>query len=248
MSSEDLNHRLQKAASLIAERLDSIFADLYTVSPHLKNIVEKASDNGPYRQDLEKLHPILHRVIIRHREIIDGAGIAFGEDVLADAPSWLDWWRVDPEGGLQFAAHIFNPKSVRYYDYTAMTWFQEPATSGQALAVGPYIDSGGTDMNIVTLGVPITIAEGSPSVVAADISLSALGSIFLRTVVASEKEILLVNNNGRVIASNTAHHVPGTLLLPLSPEPFQDMFDQLVPVHSTEEGRIPWYLGVITER
>lgn len=248
MTSEDLSHRLQKAANLMAERLDTIFADLHTIAPHLRDLVEKTAGQGPRRQDLEELHPILHRVIVRHKEIIDGAGIAFGENVLVDAPSWLDWWRVDSEGGLQFAAHIFNPKSVRYYDYTAMTWFQEPAAGGQAAAVGPYIDSGGTDMNIVTLGVPVTAGGGSPSVVAADISLSALGSIFLRTVVASQKEILLVNSAGRVIASNTAHHVPGTLLLSPSQEPFQDMFAQLVPVQSIEPRRIPWFLGVLAER
>lgn len=245
MSAEELARKLEDIAAVIGRHLDSVFDDLSGLSPHVKAIADRSNANGPRRQDFEQLHPLLHEIILRHSGLVDGAGIAFGEDVLVDTKSWLDWWRIDPNGGLRFAPHVFNPKSVRYYDYTSMSWFQLPSTRGAAVAVGPYIDSGGTDLNIVTLGVPVGASRGGPSVVAADLSLSALGSLFLTAVLPSQWEIVLVNDSGRVIASNTAKHVTGTLLFPHSAGPFDKRFKHAVPIPSSEPARVPWHIAIL---
>ena len=45
-----------------------------------------------------------------------------------------------------FIPHNLNPASINYYDYTEMTWYERPLTSGQPELIGPYMDFGGADM------------------------------------------------------------------------------------------------------
>lgn len=245
MSPEQLSRIIRTTAELIGTRLDAVFDDLNSLLPDIVRIAEDAPDRRPAKADFEPLRPQLQAIIARHEGLVDGAGIAFGQDVLRDAASWLEWWRVGHGGVPEFAAHVFNPDSIRYYDYSAMSWFQLPTTSGHSLAMGPYIDSGGTDLNIVTLAVPFQTAEGSPSALGADICLPVLASIFLKSVASRDRAVVLLNDGGRVVTSNTARHSTGTLLSAADTSALAALFEDYVPVPSAVPGRIPWHVGIL---
>jgi hypothetical protein len=245
MSPEQLSRIIRATAKLIGVRLDAVFDDLNNLLPDILRIANAAVDRAPAKADFEPLRPQLQAIIARHEGLVDGAGIAFGQDVLRDAASWLEWWRAGQGGEPEFAAHVFNPDSIRYYDYSAMSWFQLPTTSGRSLAMGPYIDSGGTDLNIVTLAVPFRTAEGSPSALGADICLPVLASIFLKSVASRDRAVVLVNDGGRVVTSNTARHSTGTLLSAADTSALAALFEDYVPVPSAVPGRIPWHVGIL---
>lgn len=245
MSPEQLSRIIRTTAELIGARLDAVFDDVSSLLPDILRIAEADTDQRPAKADFEPVRPQLQAIIARHEGLVDGAGIAFGEDVLRDAASWLEWWRLGQGSAPEFAAHVFNPDSIRYYDYSAMSWFQLPTTSGHSLAIGPYIDSGGTDLNIVTLAVPFQAADGSRSVLGADLCLPVLASIFLKSVATRDRAVVLVNDGGRVVTSNTARHATGTLLSAADPSALAALFEDYVPVPSAVPGRIPWHVGIL---
>lgn len=245
MSQEQLSRTIRVTAELIGARLDAVFDDLNNLLPDILRIADAAPGKRPTKADFEPLRPQLQAMIARHGGLVDGAGIAFGQGVLRDAAWWLEWWRLGQGGEPEFAAHVFNPDSIRFYDYSAMSWFQRPTTSGQAQAMGPYVDSGGTDLNIVTLAVPFQTSDGNRSVLGADLHLPVLATIFLKSVATKDPSVILVNDGGRVVTSNTARHSTGTLLGVDVPSALATLFEEYVPVPSAEPGRIPWHVGIL---
>jgi hypothetical protein len=80
------------------------------------------------------------------------------------------------------------------------------------VAVGPYVDFGGINVNIITLCVPAQTAQGI-HVLGCDLPLAKLEGVFLRALQLREPAVILLGPNGRVIASNNARIATGTLLL-----------------------------------
>ncbi|QVQ50840.1 PDC sensor domain-containing protein [Spiractinospora alimapuensis] len=228
--------RAQVTAERVATRLDRVFDDLQAVAPVLSAVLESASVG---RGDLASLDVALMDLVRRQAGTIDGAGVAFALGALRDAYTWLQWWRVGGSGELEFARHVFDPGSVRYYDYTAMPWFAVPASRGSTTSVGPYLDSGGTDRNIVTIGVP-TVTRRGTCVVAADLRLDQLESVFRGALGPHAPAAVLVNEHGRVVASTSARHFAGSLL----PVPVATR-TRFVAVPSAEPRRLPWRVGLL---
>lgn len=151
MADDDPHRRARAASEAIGARIDSVFEELAEIG----EVTTAALASGPLnRADLTDVDAALQQMLVRNRRVVDGAGVAFAPGVLLDAHTWLEWWRVSGHEELEFARHVFNPSSVRYYDYTEMQWFALPVARQRAAAVGPYFDSGGTDRNIVTLSTP----------------------------------------------------------------------------------------------
>ncbi|GAA1359551.1 hypothetical protein GCM10009596_15130 [Arthrobacter rhombi] len=237
---------LENTAKVIGALLDEIFTGLSDIARQLVDTVDTASDAHPSRRSLGHLDASLGQLVNDHAGLVDGAGIAFGQNVLSDAEYWLEWWRGDGAGGPLFAPHDFDPSSVHYYDYSAMPWFEVPSRSGQAAVVGPFIDSGGTNLNILTLGVPAQDRLGRRSVIGADIRVQPLESIFLETLNTKAGRVLMVNDLGRVIASNTASYVTGTRL----DVPAADMgllFEEDIAVPCSHTSRLQWHIGTLRE-
>jgi hypothetical protein len=231
MTGDDAQERARSASVSIGALIDAVFEQLARVGPVLAAVLA----SGPVgRMDLGEVDQALQRVVHRNRAVVDGAGVAFAPGALRDAHTWLEWWRLSAQGEMEFARHVFNPGSVRYYDYTEMPWFALPAASGRATAVGPYLDSGGTDRNIVTLSTPCAAADGV-SVVAADLRLDQLESEFRAALGIHAPALALVNGRDRVIASTSAHVLAGTLL------PAEH--DTVTEVVSQDPQRLPWRIA-----
>jgi hypothetical protein len=208
---DTVSEALQRTADALSSSINAVFADLENVA----GAVTAAAGNGsqvPRRSDFLFLRDELAAFIRAHSELIIGAGIAYAPGSLPEAPHWLEWWRAQPKGELRFVTHDLNPDSLNYYDYTSREWFSLPASTGRPVAVGPYVDFGGINVNIITLCVPAPTPQGV-HVLGCDLTLANLEGVFLHALQRRDPAVVLLGPNGRVIASNNAGIAPGTLFL-----------------------------------
>lgn len=217
------------AGARIGGLVDATFASLESIVPVVGDLLR----SGPVtRADLGELDRVLLEAANLHAPIVDGAGVAFAPDSITDAPRWLEWWRPNPTGDAEFRRHVFNPASLRDYDYTHMRWYTAPLEQGGAVAVGPYLDSGGTDRNVVTIAVPAVTAVGT-SVVAADLRLDGIERAFRDALGSHSAPVVLVNDGGRVIASKSARYPAGSIVV-------DHPTDRAAVVESRDPRRLPW--------
>jgi hypothetical protein len=202
---------LERTAGAISSSLNGVFADLEKIADAVAAAAE-AAPGVPRRSEFLFLKQALADFIKAHSDLIIGAGIAYAPGSLPEAPHWLEWWRAQPKGGPRFVTHDLNPDSLNYYDYTGREWFTLPSSTGRPVAVGPYVDFGGINVNIITLCVPAQTAQGI-HVLGCDLPLAKLEGVFLRALQLREPAVILLGPNGRVIASNNARIATGTLLL-----------------------------------
>jgi hypothetical protein len=234
MTTDSLSEVLQRTARAVASSIERVFDELQAVESELLAASAHMPD-VPETTHFSFLQPLFEDLLVRNSPLIEGGGIAYAPGTLRDAEYWLEWWRMQPNGKPKFIGHDLNPGSIRYYDYTTRDWFKVPAAAGHAVAVGPYVDMGGIDVNTVTLTVP---ANHGTHVLGCDLSLSALEGIFLRAVRTPEPAIILVGRNGRIIASNSPRLVIGTRV---------NVHDarETLPVAAEKYDALPWNLLVM---
>lgn len=238
---ESLSTAVESTAQIIGEHIDRMFDSLTAMQPLVLDLTGSA---GPvYRKTLTALREPLGELIHAHAGLVDGAGLAVAPGLLADADLWLQWWRRGSDGGLHFKEHTFNPDSVNFYDYTALDWFNIPAATGEPVLVGPYVDSGGTDLRVITAALAVAHNQNLCSVLAADLSLDFLEVLFLRSLRRREQHVALVTGTGKVVVSNTARHATGTLLTPNALAQAAPSLSCIVPVSRIPAG--PWRLVVL---
>ena len=232
---------LERTAGTLATSLNGVFTDLEKIAEAVTAAAE-ASTGVPRRSEYLFLKQELANIIELHSDLIIGAGIAYAPGSLPEAPHWLEWWRAQPKGGPRFVTHDLNPDSLNYYDYTGREWFTLPSSTGQPVAVGPYVDFGGINVNIITLCVPAQTAQGI-HVLGCDLPLAKLEGVFLRALQLREPAVVLLGPNGRVIASNNARIATGTLLLDEDLKRAETSLD----VSPGSPTRLPWKLISLQE-
>ncbi|MBD1541377.1 hypothetical protein G9E11_03730 [Arthrobacter sp. IA7] len=233
---ETVEEALDRTAAVLSSSISRVFVDLEKIAGTV-SAAAAAVSGVPRRSEFLFLKQELARFIKLHSDIIVGAGIAYAPGSLREATHWLEWWRTQRTGEPRFVTHDLNPDSLNYYDYTTRDWFTIPSASGQPVAVGPYVDFGGINVNIITLCVPAPTAQGI-QILGCDLTLANLEGIFLRALQLREPVVVLLGPNGRVIASNSARIATGTLFLE------QDMArsDISVDVSPENPARLPWKL------
>lgn len=233
---ETVEEALERTAAVLSSRISRVFVDLEKIAGAV-SAAAAAVSGVPRRSEFLFLKQELANFIKLHSDIIVGAGIAYAPGSLREATHWLEWWRKQRTGEPRFVTHDLNPDSLNYYDYTTRDWFTIPSASGQPVAVGPYVDFGGINVNIITLCVPAPTAQGI-QILGCDLTLANLEGIFLRALQLREPVVVLLGPNGRVIASNNARIATGTLFL----EEDMARADISVDVSPANPARLPWKL------
>ncbi|MBB6405106.1 cache domain-containing protein [Arthrobacter sp. AZCC_0090] len=227
---------LERTATILSSSINGLFTDLEKIADAV-TAVANAAPEAPRRSEFLFLKQELADFIKLNSDLINGAGIAYATGSLPETPHWLEWWRGQPKGGPRFVTHDLNPDSLSYYDYTTREWFTLPASTGQPVAVGPYVDLGGINVNIITLCVPAPTPQGT-HVLGCDLTLAKLERVFLRALQLREPAVILLGPNGRVITSNNARIATGTLLLEEDAQRVAASLD----VSAGHPSRLPWKL------
>ena len=238
---ETVEEALERTATALSSSISRVFVDLEKIADTVTAAAAAAS-GVPRRSEFLYLKQELANFIKQHSDIIVGAGIAYAPGSLREATHWLEWWRTQRTGEPRFVTHDLNPDSLNYYDYTTRDWFTIPTASRQPVAVGPYVDFGGINVNIITLCVPAPTAQGI-QILGCDLTLANLEGIFLRALQLREPVVVLVGPNGRVIASNNARIATGTLFL----EEDMARADISVDVSHDNPARLPWKLVTLRD-
>jgi hypothetical protein len=238
MTTDSLSEVLERTAQAITSRIGRVFDELQSIEAQLVAAAANAPA-VPERAEFSFLRPLFEEFLVRNSPLIEGGGIAYQPGSLGDAEHWLEWWRMQATGRPTFIGHDLNPGSIRYYDYATREWFKIPSAGGHAIAVGPYVDMGGIDVNTVTLAVPARTSHGT-HVLGCDVSLSTLETIFLRAVRTIDPTIILVGRNGRIIASNSSRLVIGT-------RADLDAAKETMPLVPESYDLLPWNL-VVTDQ
>ena len=233
---ETVNEALERTAGALSMSIDAVFADLEKIAGAVTTAAN-AAPGVPRRNEFLFLKQEFADFITLHSDLIVGAGIAYAPGSLPETAHWLEWWRAQPNGGTRFVTHDLNPASLNYYDYTTREWFTLPSSTGRPVAVGPYVDLGGINVNIITLCVPAPTAQGT-HILGCDLTLAKLEGVFLRTLQLRDPVVVLLGPNGRVIASNNARIATGTLLLAEDIAHAEVSLDVSAGPHS----RLPWKL------
>lgn len=204
--------QLQPIAAAIAACLEGTLADLRSLSAAAQARLEAVENSGgrPTRADLAAFREDLQARLLRPEHCIDGIALVAAPGYLRDSPYWLEWWRYDKRGQLEFGAPQLNPQKDSFYDYPSRRWYASTAATGTASVTGPYVDVGGTNAYTVTACVPVMTARGLAALAGADIAAAYFERFLIRAGV--EDQIVLLNADLRVIASNSAHYLPGDLL------------------------------------
>ena len=144
--------------------------------------------------------------------IIPGAGFVAAPQVLSDAPRWLQWWQQGRNGSPTRLVAELDPSRDRFYDYTQLPWFSVPADTGRRHITGPYVDYVCTDEYALTFTEPIYDDGVFVGVAGADVFVNRYESLVLPPLRSLPSAAALVNTQGRVIVSNTARLVTGSLV------------------------------------
>ncbi|QOT15500.1 cache domain-containing protein [Paenarthrobacter sp. YJN-5] len=236
-----MKETLQVTAEVIASGIGQVFDDFGNIAQKV-SAVPAGMEGAPRRNAYAFLKADFAGFIKRHSALIVGAGIAYAPGSLPEAPLWLEWWRAAPAGEPRFVTHDLNPESLNYYDYTSREWFRATTDGGHPVAVGPYVDIGGINVNIITLCVPAPTPQGT-HVLGCDLTLAKLEGVFLRALKLQRPSVVLLGPNGRVIASNDARIASGTLLL----ERDMERVEHSVDVPSGQPAKLPWKLISLKE-
>lgn len=199
----------------VGELVAAIFASLQTIADATRDLWGRleSTSTAPRTVDLAGLREVIVGELQRRGTMFNGTGVVVADQLLADSPRYLEWWRTDHKHGgtAQKLSLDLNPNSEYFYDYTSMEWFAVPRDRGIPWVYGPYLDYTGVDLYVCTFGVPITSTGGLfLGVAAADVPVAALDAKLLPTFTAASQPVALINAEGRVIVANHVDHVTGS--------------------------------------
>ncbi len=144
--------------------------------------------------------------------IIPGAGFIAAPEILSDAPRWLQWWMQGRGDSPTRLVAELDPGRDRFYDYTQLPWFSVPASTGRRHVTGPYVDYVCSDEYALTFTEPIYDDGVFVGVAGADVFVNRYESLALPPLRSLPAAAALVNSQGRVIVSNTARLITGSLV------------------------------------
>jgi hypothetical protein len=160
----------------------------------------------------EGLEPECARAFSPHHPELVGVGIVWEGGSSDGDESGMLWWRADT-GVIARKVHVHNPDSDSYYDYRSSEWYQA-ARDGSGLTIaGPFIDAWGTDEHAITPSLAILDDGKFVGVAAADLDVPFVTS-WLARILRRHGDLVLVNSEDRVVASNHPLLTPGLRLDP----------------------------------
>ncbi|WP_148253448.1 cache domain-containing protein [Aidingimonas lacisalsi] len=190
------------------------------------------------RKDLAELQGTVKRLLAETDVQINGAGFVVAPDALADARMHLEWWREGVKPGHVIPLKVnLNEGGDTFYDYPNMPWFYKPQSERVGHVIGPYVDMMGVDMYICTFSLPILYDDQFLGIAGADVPLNNLEAVVTPHLVEQQQPLILVNDDLRVIASNSSRYLVGDFFKPYSYSGTQAYY-YITLGHSVESWRL----------
>ncbi|MEZ0577438.1 cache domain-containing protein [Nocardioides sp. MH1] len=146
---------------------------------------------------------------------VRGAGYVAAVGYLADEPWWLEWFTQGEDGRSHRMVCQTDPDGVGFFDYEFLTWYVVPRDTGRRHVTGPYIDYLCTDDYNMTYTAPVLVDGRFAGVAGADIGVQTAEKLLLPTLRVAGRPLAVVNEQGRIVASNSGRHLCGDLVTEL---------------------------------
>ncbi|EOZ4917402.1 TPA: PDC sensor domain-containing protein [Pseudomonas aeruginosa] len=200
-------------AANINASIGNVFDQLALLADEVSNIWKHKAALGkkPTSKDLSSLKPKIDAQLLAPRSCIHGTGVVLEPGELEDREMYLEWFRLGTGGKVVPMTLNFNQRSESFYNYQDKPWFSRPRATGSNVVVGPYVDLYGADTYIMTFSLPILVDGQFIGIAGADIALHHFERILLASLIKMENEALIVSEEGRVIAANTANWTVGDM-------------------------------------
>lgn len=213
MSLDAQADQLSVCAMHIDASIGNQFAQLNRLAEAVVAIWNRLQAEGckPTTRDLGALRPMIQASLQQESSCIHGTGVVLEPGELADQEMYLEWWCRAPAGKVTPMLLNLNRRSESFYNYQSMPWFSRPRDTGQQWVEGPFVDLYGADQYIMAFSVPIHVEGRFVGVAAADIALHEFERVLLAGLMRMDKEALIVNAEGRVVACNTANWLVGDM-------------------------------------
>jgi DNA-binding FadR family transcriptional regulator len=144
--------------------------------------------------------------------VIHGVGVIAEVGVVREHPYWIEWWHRDTQGTFERdSSHVLDASHEDFYDYANYEYMTGPRMTHSPWAMGPYVDYGGTDDYVITISVPILDGDRFLGIAAADFRVAELEAYFAPWLAAQESESAVLNDESRVIVSNSSLNVVGSI-------------------------------------
>ena len=181
-------------------------------------VLELAAGSGPteqlQRKDIAGIRQATLGLLLEHRDVVVGMGLIAARGLLTDDRRRLQWWQFGPGRDEPSPLRVdLDPDSLGFYDCDSADWFSVPRSSGRRHVVGPYIDAHGTDRYLLTFTVPISSARSFLGVVGADVPVAVFENTMLRTWGRQDRDVMIINSQGRVVVSNSTRALAGDLVI-----------------------------------
>ncbi len=206
-----IDERLTTVTATFTTELEGIFSSLEVVGNAFLELWRGATgsnvDFGP--DELSALRPLILEQL-RQRPFVDGIGVLVAENLLADLPRHVEWWRQDRDNVVPLWLDL-DPTSADVYDYLTMEWFVRAQRDRVRTVYGPRVDVGGAEHYVVTLASPV-VADVFLGVVGADVSMALFEEAFVHLLYDLDDDVIVANVERRVVMSNSSRITVGDRL------------------------------------
>jgi hypothetical protein len=199
----------------VAERLTEALQDVFDSAERIAVVVQdiwSRNPNGLTSRDFSPLRDVIVNELSTHPHFA-GCGYVAAVDALSDAHRYWEWFKSGDQyqpAPRPLVLHT-GAEGGETYAYEQMEWYTR-AREGVAVIVGPYLDFAGADKLVLTFATPVLRSGRFVGIAGADVSLQGFEPILLRLLNTSDQSLAVLNNDGRVIVSNSADAVPAERL------------------------------------
>lgn len=206
---------LEATRATAVHTLDRLVGDVFDVVDRIADAVERALPAElPKRSDLVGVEPLVRELLAADADV-HGAGFVAAPGVLADSEWWLEWFAhaVAAQDRVERLVAETDPSGAHFFDYTLMPWYANPARRGGRVITGPYVDYLCTDDYTMTFTRDVCALGSFVGVAGVDVRVRSVEDLMLPILRQWSGGILaVVNDLGRVVVSNSARLISGTLV------------------------------------
>jgi hypothetical protein len=165
-----------------------------------------------------------------------GYGFIAAPGVVEGRQRYLSWFQTGARGVRRLEVNL-DLGDVNIYDYLEMDWFSKAHDERRAVVYGPWVDYLGSQQFVLTCTVPVVHDGEFLGVAGADLLVSTLEVELVPVLKRVAPDVVLLDERGRLVMSNSARWIPGDRVRPADLGPVAE----LVP----DAG---WRLAVVRDR
>ena len=215
MANDVANIRRRESIQRIEAAISGIFHDIQCIAKEFERIWATHASYGkvPTSIDLKPLRGLADDILTKDNISKLGMGVVLEPGVLGGCDMFCEWRHIGGDGRPAQLDLNFNRSSESYYNYRDKPWFTQPREDGKSVVEGPFIDLYGQDAYILTFTQALFSRDSFIGIAGADVDLGRFERILVPSLLHLNHEALLINETGRVLATNNARWLPGERFL-----------------------------------